>query len=71
MRGKHTPFAKQQALRYPQYNLLWSKSFTWGFAHIEVDNQTDELIVNFYSTPKDASGELITEPSFRFPHRSF
>eukprot|EP00487_Bulimina_marginata_P008985 TRINITY_DN331_c0_g1_i3.p1 TRINITY_DN331_c0_g1~~TRINITY_DN331_c0_g1_i3.p1 ORF type:complete len:244 (-),score=79.92 TRINITY_DN331_c0_g1_i3:4-735(-) len=36
MRGKHTPFAEQQAKRYPQYELLWSKSFTWGFAHTHV-----------------------------------
>ena len=71
MRGKHTPFAEQQALRYPQYALVWSKSFTWGFAHIEIDNQQDELAVHFYSTPTDASGALISEASFRFPHRSF
>jgi hypothetical protein len=27
MRGKHTPFAEQQEKRYPEYELLWSKSF--------------------------------------------
>ncbi|OUL57945.1 metallophosphoesterase [Pseudoalteromonas ulvae] len=70
MRGKHTPFAEQQAKRYPQYELLWSKSFTWGFAHIEIDNQADELVVHFYSTPRDGSGALVNEPSFRFSHRS-
>ncbi|MFC3032668.1 metallophosphoesterase [Pseudoalteromonas fenneropenaei] len=70
MRGVHTPFAKAQAAHYPEYALLWHKAFTWGFAHISLDNQKDELQLQFYSTPRDQSGELITEAAFSFKHRS-
>ena len=71
MRGKHTPFAEQQALKYPQYELLWSKSFTWGFAHLTIDNNTDKLAVDYFTTPRDSSGKLVSETSFSFPHRSY
>ncbi|GAA0818519.1 hypothetical protein GCM10009111_21310 [Colwellia asteriadis] len=71
MRGKHTPFAEQQAKRYPQYQLLWSKSFTWGFSSVTLNNKNDTLQVTFYSTPQNGSGELITESAFSFEHRSF
>ncbi|MFT5760180.1 MAG: tartrate-resistant acid phosphatase type 5 [Alteromonadaceae bacterium] len=70
MRGKHTPFAQQQERQYPQYELLWSKSFTWGFAHISVDNQANVFTVEYFSTPKNGSGELITEQAFSFANRS-
>jgi hypothetical protein len=70
MRGKHTPFAKQQALKYPEYELLWSKSFTWGFAHLTVNNNTDKLAVEYFTTPREGSGKLIPEAAFSFPHRS-
>jgi starvation-inducible outer membrane lipoprotein len=70
MRGTHTPFAEQQEKRYPEYDLVWSKSFTWGFAHIELDNQADELKVQFYSTPIDGSGKPVKEQVFSFKHRS-
>ncbi|WP_010364615.1 metallophosphoesterase [Pseudoalteromonas citrea] len=70
MRGKHTPFAQQQEKRYPEYDLVWSKSFTWGFAHITLNNQDDKLQVQFYSTPSSGSGELIKEQAFSFEHRS-
>lgn len=70
MRGKHTPFAQQQALKYPQYNLLWSKSFTWGFAHVTVNNKTEQLTVEYFTTPRNSSGELVSEKSFSFAHRS-
>ncbi|WDE07596.1 metallophosphoesterase [Thalassomonas viridans] len=70
MRGKHTPFAEQQEKRYPQYELLWSKSFVWGFAHILVDNQSDDLSVEFFTTPRSRSGEAVAEASFSFKHRS-
>lgn len=70
MRGTHTPFAEQQEKRYPEYDLVWSKSFTWGFAHIELDNQADELKVQFYSTPINGSGKPIKEQGFSFKHRS-
>ena len=71
MRGKHTPFAEQQALKYPQYELLWSKSFTWGFAHLTIDNNTDKLAVDYFTTPRDSSGKLVSETSFSFTHRSY
>lgn len=71
MRGKHTPFAEQQALKYPQYELLWSKSFTWGFAHLTIDNNADKLAVDYFTTPRDGSGKLVSETSFSFPHRSY
>lgn len=70
MRGKHTPFAEQQGKRYPQMDLVWSKSFVWGFSHIELDNNNDQINVEFYTTPKDGSGKLIQEQSFTFKHRS-
>ncbi|MCF6433997.1 metallophosphoesterase [Pseudoalteromonas sp. MMG022] len=70
MRGTHTPFAMYQEAQYPEYDLVWSKSFTWGFAHIELNNQSDTLTVNFYSTPSDGSAQLIYENSFNFVHRS-
>lgn len=70
MRGKHTPFAQQQEQRYAQMDLVWSKSFTWGFSYLEVDNQTDQLTVEFYSTPKSGSGEINKEQTFTFSHRS-
>ncbi|QBG36113.1 metallophosphoesterase [Litorilituus sediminis] len=72
MRGKHSPFARYQEATYPQYELLWSKSFVWGFAHLALDNDNDndELSVEFFTTPRDGSGKLITEQAFSFPHRS-
>lgn len=70
MRGKHTPFAEFQERNYPEYDLVWSKSFVWGFAHINLDNSKDELNVEFYTTPTDGSGKLITEQSFSFEHRT-
>ena len=70
MRGKHTPFAEQQALKYPQYRLLWSKSFTWGFAHLTVDNKTDKLTVEYFTTPRDNSAKLVPEVKYTFQHRS-
>ncbi|MBD1582133.1 metallophosphoesterase [Pseudoalteromonas sp. S16_S37] len=70
MRGTHTPFAQYQERQFPEYDLVWAKSFTWGFAHIELDNVRDKLSVNFYSTPQNGTGELIKERSFSFSHRS-
>ncbi|AOT08616.1 metallophosphoesterase [Pseudoalteromonas luteoviolacea] len=70
MRGTHTPFAQQQENRYPEYDLIWTKSFIWGFAHIELDNRGDSLNVSFYTTPHDKSGHVIPEASFSFKHRS-
>lgn len=69
MRGKHSPFAEQQEKTYPQYQLLWSKSFTWGFAHLSIDNQKDMLDVAFFTTPKTGDGSLIKEAQFSFPKR--
>jgi len=70
MRGKHSPFATFQEKNYPQYDLVWSKSFVWGFSHITIDNKNDELQVKFYTTPRDRSGQLIEEKSFSFAHRT-
>lgn len=68
MRGKHTPFANYQEKTYPQYELIWSKSFVWGFAHLTINNMKDELSVDFFTTPHDSSGKLIPEYSHRFKH---
>lgn len=70
MRGKHTPFAEQQAKHYPQYQLVWSKSFVWGFAHIELDNKLNDLNVEFYTTPRSRSGQAIKVSEFSFEKRS-
>ncbi|TYK64810.1 serine/threonine protein phosphatase [Colwellia echini] len=70
MRGKHTPFAEQQEKRYPQYELLWSQSFVWGFAHIELDNTNDLLNVEFYTTPRDGSGKAELAAEFSFEKRT-
>lgn len=70
MRGVHRGLANYQERQYQEYDLIWNKAFTWGFAHIELDNQQDELNVNFYTTPTNKSGELVKEKSFRFKHRS-
>lgn len=70
MRGKHTPFAQFQAQKYPSYDLVWSKSFVWGFSYINLDNQRDELNVSFYTTPRDLSGDLIDEAAFSFKKRT-
>jgi hypothetical protein len=69
MRGKHTPFAQQQEKNYPEYDLLWSKSFVWGYAHITLDNDVDKLNVEFFTTPTDESGKVIKEASFSFNRR--
>ncbi|KAA1159834.1 serine/threonine protein phosphatase [Pseudoalteromonas fuliginea] len=70
MRGKHSPFAQFQAQKYPEYDLVWSKSFVWGFSHINIDNQQDQLKVSFYTTPRNLSGGLIDEGQFRFKKRT-
>lgn len=70
MRGTHTPFAQYQERTYPQYELIWSKSFIWGFAHINIDNNTDQLNVEFFTTPNDKSGTLTAEYKHSFLHRS-
>lgn len=67
MRGVHTPLARFQERQYPEYELIWNKAFTWGFARVEV---ADDLKVEFYTTPQDRSGALVVEPSFRFERRS-
>lgn len=69
MRGKHTPLADYQEKTYPEYELLWSKSFVWGFAHIEIDNEVDQLKVDFFSTPRDKSGDVIAEYTHTFARR--
>ncbi|RXF01202.1 metallophosphoesterase [Pseudoalteromonas sp. PS5] len=70
MRGTHSPLAHYQALRYPEYDLVWNKAFIWGFAHIELDNHNDILNVAFYTTPRDLSGQVVSEQRFSFAHRS-
>ncbi|MGJ8681463.1 metallophosphoesterase [Paraglaciecola sp.] len=70
MRGKHTPFAEQQEKLYGQMDLVWSKSFTWGFSHMELDNHKNMLKVEFYSTPRLGNGELIKEQVFTFSRRN-
>ncbi|GAA6205984.1 metallophosphoesterase [Thalassotalea sp. SU-HH00458] len=69
MRGKHTPFANYQEKTYPQYELLWSKSFTWGFSHINIDNVNDQLNVEFFTTPRDGNGKLTSEYRHTFSRR--
>lgn len=69
MRGKHTPFAQYQERAYPQYDLVWSKSFVWGFAHVALDNRRDQLEVEFFTTPRDGSGKLIKQRAFSFDKR--
>ena len=70
MRGKHTPFAQQQEKRYPEYDLVWSKSFVWGFAHIKLDNEADKLDVEFFTTPREQSNTLVPEAKFSFDRRN-
>lgn len=70
MRGIHRGLAEYQEKQFQEYELIWNKAFTWGFAHIEIDNVKNQLDVNFYSTPTDKSGKLIKEKSFSFKHRS-
>ena len=70
MRGNHSKFAAQQEMRYSEYDLVWAKDFIWGFAHIELDAATDQLLVNFYTTPRDGSGKLVEEIGFSFKRRS-
>ena len=70
MRGIHRGLAEYQEKQYQEYELIWNKAFTWGFAHIEIDNVKNQLDVNFYTTPTDKSGKLIKEKSFSFKHRS-
>ncbi|GHG00362.1 metallophosphoesterase [Thalassotalea marina] len=69
MRGVHTPLARFQEKAYPQYELLWNKAFAWGFAHIEINHQTEQLGVSFYTTPNDGSGALHHEADFTFQAR--
>ena len=69
MRGMHSNFAKFQERYYPQFELIWAKAFIWGFAHIEVDNNKDQFEVSFYTTPRDRSGKLVEERSFKFDWR--
>lgn len=70
MRGKHTPFAQYQEKAYPQYELLWSKSFVWGFSHINIDNEKDQLNVEFFTTPRDGKGKLTPEYRHTFSRRA-
>lgn len=70
MRGKHSPLARYQEKTYPEYELLWSKSFVWGFAHLAVNNEKDEMQVDFFTTPSDKTEKLIPEYNYTFKHRS-
>lgn len=70
MRGKHTPFAEHQEKRYSEYDLIWSKSFVWGFAHITLNNQSNSLNVEYFTTPNDQSGQAISETTFSFEKRT-
>jgi tartrate-resistant acid phosphatase type 5 len=69
MRGKHSPFADHQEKYYPEYELIWSKSFVWGFAHVNIDNNTDQLKVDFFTTPRNKSGTLVPEYTHTFSYR--
>lgn len=69
MRGKHSPLAKYQERAYPEYDLIWSKSFVWGFSRILLDNKTDNLTVEFYTTPSDSNSSVQHEKSFSFKRR--
>lgn len=70
MRGKHSPFAEHQEKTYPQYELLWSESFVWGFAHLETDHKNNQFSVEFFTTPTNESGEAVSRAQFHFKHRS-
>ena len=70
MRGQHSKFAAWQQAHYPQMEYIWGKDFIWGFANINLNHQTDTLRVDFFTTPRDGSGKLIKEQSFRFDKRS-
>jgi len=70
MRGTHTPFAKYQEKQYPEYELIWNKSFTWGFSRVVLDNDSDTLSVEFYTTPRSGNGALETQAQFSFKRRN-
>jgi len=53
-----------------EYDLICSKSFVWGFAHITLDNQADSLNIDYFTTPRDQSGKAINEGSFSFKKRT-
>lgn len=69
MRGKHSPFAQYQEETYPEYDLVWSKSFFWGFSRIVLDNERDVLSVDFYTTPRNSDGSVAHEGRFSFKRR--
>ncbi|MBU2883080.1 metallophosphoesterase [Psychrosphaera sp. B3R10] len=70
MRGQHSTLAAFQERAYPEMDIIWGKGFIWGFASIQLDNNNDTLNVNFFTTPRDGSGDLIEEQKFKFQHRS-
>ncbi len=70
MRGKHSLLAAYQEKRYPEYELIWAKDFVWGFAHITLNNDTNRLNVDYFTTPTDQSGQVEPAGQFSFKRRN-
>ena len=70
MRGQHSKLAAYQERTYPEYDFVWGKGFIWGFAAITLDNHDNQLVADFFTTPRDLSGAAEAAESFSFSHRS-
>lgn len=69
MRGQHSKLAAYQEQAYPQMDFVWGLGFVWGFASMTLDNDKDQIVVNFLTTPRNQSGNLVFEKTFTYDKR--
>lgn len=61
-------FHAYQEATYPSYEGHWMKGMTWGFAHVQLENE--DGTVRMITTPDDQSGEPVEAYVFELKRRS-
>lgn len=67
-RPLHVKFMENQMAANPGLANPFSKGMTWGFMHLELDEE--EMTVRVYSTPEDMSGRPVEEAELTYQRRS-
>lgn len=67
-RPLHVKFMENQMAANPGLANPFSKGMTWGFMHLELDEE--EMTVRVYSTPEDMSGRPVEETTLTYQRRS-
>ena len=67
-RPLHSSFMAHQAIKYPQHETLFAAGMLWGFAHLQIENDTAKVVL--ISVPDDGTAEMTTIFEYEFSRRS-